>query len=96
MKTKRQRERRRQHKLYMIAFERLRELAKIYRTTIGKIAQIRKVGGKPLRRGTPGAFGFDVRPLRSARSNRRGFNVAGNSRDRRFAKRHSHHFAVAQ
>lgn len=81
------------HQLYDIAFGHLRERARQLGCTLKAMAQADEYKGKVLRRGTPGAFGFDLRPPKCAKTNRRGCWTAGNSRDRRFARRHPNHFA---
>src|ERR1043166_5622129 len=78
------------HKLYHVAFGQFGPQAKALGLSVRQL--IRKAGyssnGKVLRRGTHGAFGFDLRPKKSAKTDRRGCNAPGNARDRRFARRH--------
>jgi hypothetical protein len=85
------------HKLYDVAFGALRNQARLLGQTLKALAQANEYSGKVLRRGTPGAFGnqggYFVAPWpdRTARIKR--YSCAGNSRDRRFMRRHPHHFA---
>lgn len=81
------------HGLYEVALGQFRDKARELGVSLKEIAKLNDYSGKVLRRGTPGAFGFDLRPRQSAKSDRRGFNAAGNSRDRRFARRHPNHFS---
>lgn len=80
------------HKLYNTAFRALRAKAKMLGISIRNLAKIENYSGKVLRRGTPGALGVDLRPRKSAKTDRRGCKVPGNSRNRRFARRHPQHF----
>lgn len=84
------------HKLYDIAFGALRTRARLMGVTLKRIAQAEDYSGKVLRRGTHGAFGFKWRPSKSAKTDRRGCEVGGNARDRRFARRHPQHFSDAK
>jgi hypothetical protein len=78
--------------LYEQAFGSLREKARLLGITLKQLAQSQEYSGKVLRRGTPGAFGFDLRPRKSAKTDRAGYPCGGNSRQRRFARRHQSHF----
>lgn len=86
------------HKLYEVTFGALRQQADLLGTTLKALAQHNNYSGKVLRRGTPGAYGnpgwfpYAPWPVRTARTPRR-FNCAGNSRDRRFFRRHPQHFS---
>lgn len=80
------------YKLYMVAFSGWTEKARALGVTIRQLIKANNYSGKILRRGVAGAFGFDLRPIKSAKTNRRGCNAPGNSRDRRFARRHPQHF----
>ena len=79
------------HSLYLAAFGGFRERAKLLNLTLKAVAKANGYSGKVLRRGTPGAFGFKAKPKRTAKTDRRGCNAPGNSRDRRFARRHPNH-----
>lgn len=81
------------HRLYDTAFGQLRERAKALGITLKAAAQSENYSGKVLRRGTPGAFGFILKPAKSAKTDRRGCNAPGNARQRRFARRHPQHFS---
>jgi hypothetical protein len=83
------------HKLYTVAFGAFTNKARELGVTLKQLVKQSDYSGKVLRRGTPGAFGYDLRPKKSAKTNRIGYKVAGNSRDRRFALRHPHHFRKA-
>lgn len=80
------------HYLYDVAFGALRHKAQMLGATLKAIAQNENYSGKVLRRGTPGAFGYDLRPRMSAKTDRAGYPCGGNSRQRRFARRHPQHF----
>lgn len=84
------------HKLYMIAFGQFSDMSKASGYTLKALAKGENYSGKVLRRGTPGAFGWVMRPSRGAKTDRRGCAVGGNSRDRRFARRHPQHFTTVQ
>lgn len=81
------------HKLYWTAFQHCREQARLLGVSLRNFVKTQTgYSGKVLRRGTPGAFGYNLRPSRSAKTDRRGYNAPGNSRNRRFARRHPQHF----
>ena len=84
------------HRLYQVAFGRLlSDKSRTLGKTLKAIAQANEYSGKVLRRGTPGAFGFVApRPTKGAARGWRGrsLHAPGNSRDRRFARRHRQHF----
>lgn len=80
------------HKLYTIAFGGFAERARALGVSIRQLVKASDYSGKVLRRGTPGAFGYDLRPAKSAKTDRRGYPSGGNARDRRFARRHPQHF----
>ena len=85
------------HDLYVTAFGGFADQAKALGVSIRKLVKESNYVGKVLRRGTPGAFGHDLSPAKSAKTDRRGCNAPGNARDRRFARRHPNHFCpVAQ
>jgi len=85
------------HQLYLNATALLRSKA----ATLGlSIRQYRQstdgvTTGKRYRNGAPGAFGpVAPRPTKTARVDReKGQNPPGNARNRRFARRHPHHFS---
>lgn len=85
------------HRLYDVAFGAMREKARQLGVTLKSMAQSQEYAGKVLRRGTPGAYGNQGGlfvapwPDRTARTKR--FTCAGNSRQRRFARRHPQHFS---
>jgi hypothetical protein len=90
------------HLLYDMAFAMWRVKAKQLGVTLKAIAQDKGYSGKVLRRGTPGAFGFDLRPRQHrervglwGRSTEFRTKVPGNARQRRFARRHPQHSVVA-
>lgn len=84
------------HKLYEVAFGELRNAARAAGMSIKKFmtSDHDSVEGKVLRRGTPGAFGATPprQGLRSFWTKKRNLGVAGNARQRRFARRHPQHF----
>ncbi len=79
------------HKLYETAFGGLREAARHAGVTIKALLTQDPTTGKILRRGTPGAFGHDLRPTCGAKTTRQGLRFPGNSRQRRFMRRHPQH-----
>jgi CRISPR/Cas system CSM-associated protein Csm4 (group 5 of RAMP superfamily) len=50
------------HQLYLIAFEEVRDKARMLGVTLKAIVKSQDYSGKILRRGTPGAFGWVPKP----------------------------------